>query len=182
MIIMLTIVVRWGYGLQDVMTELSSQRAGQGHARRQPDAQLTLMCGRRSVRSTAATSPKGPNVLDRIFGFTAPVLWAKKCCNVVIPQLLWLPTVRRNQILLLLISARHHCRHVARAFRDRRSPASNTITCRPTGAISSRPSGTGRRWPAPSASSSTLFFLFLRFVPIVSMAEVREIIEDERPR
>ena len=28
----------------------------------------------------------------------------------------------------------------------------------------------------------TLFFLILRFVPIVSMAEVREIVEEERPR
>jgi len=26
----------------------------------------------------------------------------------------------------------------------------------------------------------TLFFVFLRFVPIVSIAEVREIVEDER--
>ena len=78
LVIMLTIVVRRGYGLQDVHHRVSPQRAGQGHARRQPDAQLTPMSGRRSGRSTAATSPSKPNVLDRVFGFYAPALLGER--------------------------------------------------------------------------------------------------------
>ena len=35
----------------------------------------------------------------------AAVFWAKIALNVVIPQLLWLPAVRRSEILLFLISA-----------------------------------------------------------------------------
>ena len=55
-----------------------------------------------------------------------------------------------------------------------------TTTCRPIGAISSQHFGTGRRSAGTIGLFLTVFFLFLRFVPIVSIAEVREIIEGEK--
>ncbi len=44
------------------------------------------------------------NVLDRAFGTYSPWFWALMACNVVIPQLLWLRRVRVNTTLLWSIA------------------------------------------------------------------------------
>ena len=41
----------------------------------------------------------------RVFGRYAPMFWPTIALNIVIPQLLWLPAIRRSEILLFLISA-----------------------------------------------------------------------------
>ena len=84
---------------------VSSQRARQGHARRQPDAQLCLCLGGVGA-DLRQRRRRADGVLRAHVRLHAPALSGpKKRSNVVIPQLLWLPFVRRSQILLLLISA-----------------------------------------------------------------------------
>lgn len=44
------------------------------------------------------------NATDRLSGFYAPAFWALIAANVVIPQLLWFPAIRRNPVILWFIS------------------------------------------------------------------------------
>ncbi len=44
------------------------------------------------------------NTLDRFGGFYAPAFWALIFANVVVPQLLWFKSIRRNTIALWVIS------------------------------------------------------------------------------
>jgi molybdopterin-containing oxidoreductase family membrane subunit len=44
------------------------------------------------------------NTLDRFGGFYAPAFWLLILCNVVIPQLLWFKGIRRNPVILFVIS------------------------------------------------------------------------------
>ncbi len=103
LVIMLTILVRRGYGLQDVITEYHFNAL----------AKVMLVGSVMLAYSylwEAWGAIYGSNVADRsefffrIFGFYAPSYWAKIALNILIPQLLWLPSVRRNEILLFLIS------------------------------------------------------------------------------
>jgi Ni/Fe-hydrogenase subunit HybB-like protein len=41
---------------------------------------------------------------NRFFGTYSPLYWALICCNILIPQLLWIPKVRRNIAALFLLS------------------------------------------------------------------------------
>jgi Ni/Fe-hydrogenase subunit HybB-like protein len=43
------------------------------------------------------------NTLDRFYGFYAPAYWGTILANVLIPQLLWFRSVRRNPIFLFII-------------------------------------------------------------------------------
>jgi molybdopterin-containing oxidoreductase family membrane subunit len=44
------------------------------------------------------------NAMDRFGGFYSPAFWLLIACNVVIPQLLWFKGIRRNVIVLWIIS------------------------------------------------------------------------------
>ena len=103
MIIILTIVVRWGYALQDVLTEYHLNALAK-----------VMLVGSLMLTYAYVWEAFGPfygsdvaaktEFLNRVFGFTAPAFWSEKILTVIIPQLLWLPLVRRNQLLLFLIS------------------------------------------------------------------------------
>ena len=174
LIIMLTIVVRWGYSLQDVLTEYHLNAMAK-----------VMLVGSLLLTYSYVWEGFGPiygsniaertEYLDRAFGFTAPSFWSEKVLNSIIPQLLWFPAVRRSQILLFLISGgvivgmwlERYMFTVASLHRNY------------------MPSYWGDYYPtlwdwAILAGTIglflTLFFLFLRFVPIVSMSEVRELI------
>lgn len=178
LIIMLTILVRWGYGLQDVLTEY--------HLNALAKVMLVgcLLLGYAYVWE--AFGPiYGSDVAEktesyhRMFGFTAPAFWSEKILTVVIPQLLWFPPVRRNVLLLVLISGGI----ILGMWQERYVFTISSL------AHNSIPSYWGSYFPtvwdwAALAGTIglflTLFFLFLRFVPIISMSEVREIIEEEK--
>jgi hypothetical protein len=113
--------------------------------------------------------------LDTVFGTYAPTYWARVSLNIVIPQLLWLPAVRRSEILLFLISAGIIVGMWLERF--------DIII--PNLARDWMPSYWGVYYPtlwdrATLAGSIglflTLFFLMMRFLPMVSISEVREII------
>lgn len=177
LIIILTILVRWGYSLQDVITGY--------HLNALAKVMLVASVMLGYAYLWEAFGPLyGSDVAERtqffarIFGFYAGCYWGKIALNVVIPQLLWLPAVRRSEILLLVISAGIIVGMWLERF----------VIVIPSLSYNYTPSYWGVFFPTFwdwAALAGTvglflsLFFLFVRFVPIVSMSEVREIIEEK---
>jgi Ni/Fe-hydrogenase subunit HybB-like protein len=174
LVIMLTILVRHGYRFQDFITEY--------HLNAMAKVMLvgSLMLGY-SYLWEAWGALYGSSVYDksefffRIFGYYAPSYWAKIVLNIVIPQLLWLPKVRRNEILLFFISLGIIVGMWFERF----------VIVIPSLSHNSIPSWWGVYYPtlwdwATLAGSIglflTIFFVILRLIPIVSISEVREII------
>jgi Ni/Fe-hydrogenase subunit HybB-like protein len=177
LIVMLTILVRWGYGLQDVITGY--------HLNALAKVMLVASVMLAYAYVWEAFGPLyGSDVAERtqffarIFGFYAGCYWGKIALNIVIPQLLWLPAVRRSEFLLLVISTGIIVGMWLERF----------VIVIPSLSYNYMPSYWGVffptfwDWVALAGTIGlflTLFFLFLRFAPIVSMSEVREIIEEK---
>ncbi len=179
-IIMLTILVRWGYSLQKVLTEYHFNAL----------AKLMLV-GSLMLCYAYVWEAFGPlyggNVADktesyqRMFGFTAPLFWSEKILTVVIPQLLWFPAVRRSQLLLFLISGGI----IVGMWQERIMFTTASLEHNHIPSYWGHFYPTFWDWAALAGTIGlflTMFFLFLRFAPIISLAEVREIIEQEKPR
>jgi Ni/Fe-hydrogenase subunit HybB-like protein len=178
LVIMLTILVRWGYGLEDIITEY--------HLNALAKVMLvgSVMLGY-SYFWEAWGPIYGSDVAERTmfsarnFGLYAPLYWGKLALVIVIPQLLWLPVVRRNQILLLLISLAiiigmwmERFVIIVTSLHRNYMPSEWGDFC-----------PTLWDWAVLAGSIGlflTLFFLILRLLPIVSMAEVREVVEKRR--
>ncbi|WP_407175027.1 NrfD/PsrC family molybdoenzyme membrane anchor subunit [Bradyrhizobium sp. STM 3562] len=177
-IVMLTILVRWGYGLQSVLTEYHFNAMAK-----------VMLVGSLMLAYAYVWEAFGPlyssdvaertEFLHRAFGFTAPLFWSEKILTVIVPQLLWLPVVRRNQVLLFLISGGI----IVGMWQERVVFTTASLE------HNYMPSYWGYYFPtlwdwATLAGTIglflTLFFLFLRFAPIISLAEVREIIDEEK--
>jgi Ni/Fe-hydrogenase subunit HybB-like protein len=180
LVIMLTILLRLGYGLQAIITDYHFNALAK-----------VMLVGSVMLGYAYLWEAFGPiygsdvaektEFFSRIFGFYAASYWAKIILNVLIPQLLWLPAVRRSQILLFLISAGIIVGMWLERF----------VIVIPSLSRNYMPSYWGVYFPtfwdwATLAGSIglflTLFFVLLRLVPIVSMYEVREIIEKERSK
>jgi Ni/Fe-hydrogenase subunit HybB-like protein len=178
LVIMLTLLVRWGYGLENVITERHLNALGK-----------VMLTGSLMLTYSYVWEAFGPfygsevaertMFLERVFGFYAPSFWATVLLNVSIPQLLWLPAIRRSPVLLFLIAA-----GVIVGMWFERFVIVITSLHR-----NSMPSMWGNFYPtfwdwATLAGTIgiflTLFFLILRFLPIVSVAELREILHEER--
>ena len=178
LIIMLTILVRWGYSLQDVITEYHLNALAKVMLVGKPDARLCLCLGsfRAALRQRRRRTTE---FFARIFGFYAGVLLGGKYLTVVIPQLLWLPAVRRSEILLFLISGGIIVGMWLERFVFVIAKPRAQLHAVLLGRLLSDILGLGGAWREQIGLFLTLFFLFLRFVPIVSMSEVREIIEEK---
>ena len=95
--------MRWGYGLHDIITEYHLNALAK-----------IMLVG--SIMLSYAYLWEGWGAIykseaadrlmffERAFGFTAGSYWAEKILVIVIPQLLWLPAIRRRPIWLVLIS------------------------------------------------------------------------------
>jgi Ni/Fe-hydrogenase subunit HybB-like protein len=179
-ITMLTIVVRWGYSLQDVLTQYHFNAMAK-----------VMLVGSVMLAYSYVWEAFGPiygsdvaektEFFQRMSGFTAPAFWSEKILTVVIPQLLWLPAVRRNQFLLLLISGGI----IVGMWQERFvfTTASLEHDYMPSYWGSYYP--TFWDWACLAGTIGlflTLFFLFLRFAPIVSIAEMREVIQEEKSK
>ncbi len=180
LVIMLTILVRRGYGLQDVITAYHFNALGK-----------VMLVGSVMLGYAYLWEAFGPiygsSVADksgfffRIFGFYAASYWGKIALNVVIPQLLWLPAVRRSEIGLFVISVGIIVGMWLERF----------VIVVPTLSHAWMPSEWGVFYPtlwdwATLAGSIglflTLFFIFLRLFPIVSIAEMRELVDKRGSR
>jgi molybdopterin-containing oxidoreductase family membrane subunit len=179
-IMLLTLLVRWGYSLQNVLTEYHINAMAK-----------VMLVGSLMLTYAYVWEAFGPfysgeaaektEFAQRVFGFTAPAFWSEKILTVVIPQLLWFPAVRRNQILLSLISLGI----IVGMWQERYVFVISSL------GHDHMPSYWGVffptfwDWAALAGTIGlflTLFFLFLRFAPIVSIAEVREVIEGEKSK
>ncbi|MDE2061447.1 MAG: polysulfide reductase NrfD [Bradyrhizobium sp.] len=179
-IVMLTILVRWGYSLQNVLTEYHFNAMAK-----------VMLVGSLMLAYAYVWEAFGPlytsdvaertEFFHRAFGFTAPLFWSEKFLTVVVPQLLWLPVVRRNQLLLFLISGGI----IIGMWQERVVFTTASLE------HNYMPSYWGYYFPtvwdwATLAGTIglflTLFFLFLRFAPIISLAEVREIVEEGKSK
>jgi Ni/Fe-hydrogenase subunit HybB-like protein len=178
LIIMLTIVVRWGYSLQSVLTEYHLNAMAK-----------VMLVGSLMLAYAYVFEAFGPmyvseaaektEFINRIFDFTAMPFWSEKTLTVIIPQLLWLPIVRRNQLLLFLISMGI----IVGMWQERYVFVTSSLEHNYIPSYWGFFFPTFWDWAALAGTIglfSTLFFLFLRFVPIVSIAEVREIVEEDR--
>jgi molybdopterin-containing oxidoreductase family membrane subunit len=180
LVIMLTILVRWGYGLYDVLTEYHLNALGK-----------VMLVGSVMLAYSYLWEAWGPiygsdiaertMFFERIFGFTAPSYWSEKVLTVLIPQLLWLPSVRRSPLLLFVISSGV----IVGMWLERYIFVISGLH------RNYMPSQWGDYFPtlwdwATLAGSIglflTLFFILLRLVPIVSMHELREMIVKEREK
>ena len=179
-IIMLTILVRWGYSLQKVLTEYHFNAMAK-----------VMLVGSLMLCYAYVWEAFGPlygsDVADktesyqRMFGFTAPLFWSEKILTVVVPQLLWFPLVRRSQLLLFLISGGI----IVGMWQERFMFTTASLEHNYMPSYWGHFYPTLWDWAALAGTIGlflTMFFLFLRFAPIISLAEVREIIEQEKPK
>ncbi|HNP15296.1 MAG TPA: polysulfide reductase NrfD [Terrimesophilobacter sp.] len=115
-------------------------------------------------------------VLNRMRGPYAPAYWSLIACNVVVPQLLWFPAVRRNTRLLFGIAIvvnvgmwlERFIIVVTSLHRDFLPASWDMYT--PTFWDWSLYLGT-------MGLFVTLLFLFLRFLPVISIFEMRTLVE-----
>jgi molybdopterin-containing oxidoreductase family membrane subunit len=176
-IIMLTIIVRRGYALQDILTEYHLNAMAK-----------VMLVGSLMLSYAYVWEAFGPiygsdvaertEFFQRAFGFTAPVFWSEKTLTVVIPQLLWFPAVRRNLLLLFLISGGI----ILGMWQERFMFTTASLEHNYIPSYWGYFYPTVWDWAALAGTIGlflTMFFLFLRFAPIVSLAEVREVIEKE---
>jgi Ni/Fe-hydrogenase subunit HybB-like protein len=179
-IIMLTILVRWGYNLQNVLTDYHLNAMAK-----------IMLVGSLMLAYAYVWEAFGPlygsdvaaktESYQRMFGFTAPLFWSEKILTVVIPQLLWLPFVRRNQLLLFLIASGI----IVGMWQERFMFTTASLEHNYMPAYWGEFYPTAWDWATLAGTIGlflTLFFLFLRFAPIVSIAEVRDVVEREGPK
>jgi molybdopterin-containing oxidoreductase family membrane subunit len=174
-VIILTILVRWGYALQDVITGYHLNALAK-----------VMLVGSVMLSYSYLWEAWGAiysddlsariEFFERMFGSIAPLFWAEKALNSIIPQLLWFPLVRRSPILLLLISAGI----IVGMWIERIVFTISSLTYNhiPSWWFAFHP--TIWDWATLAGSIGlfvTLFFLLLRFMPIVAMSEVREMID-----
>jgi Ni/Fe-hydrogenase subunit HybB-like protein len=179
-IIMLTIVVRWGYGLQDILTGYHFNAMAK-----------VMLVGSLLLAYGYVWEAFGPiygsdvaekaEFFQRAFGFTAPAFWSEKILTVVVPQLLWFPAVRRNQFLLFVISGGI----IVGMWQERFVFTTSSLEHNYIPSYWGFYYPTFWDWACLAGTIGlflTLFFLFLRFAPIVSLGEMREVIEQERSK
>jgi Ni/Fe-hydrogenase subunit HybB-like protein len=113
--------------------------------------------------------------LDRLGGFYAPAFWMLIMANVVVPQLLWFRAIRRNLIVLFIISIIVNIGMWLERF----------IIIVQSLSIDFLPSAWNRYWPTMWDLMTfagtiglflTLIFLFIRVLPAISIFEMRELI------
>jgi len=117
-------------------------------------------------------------VTNRLYGIYAPEYWATILFNVAIPQLLWIPAIRTNEIALMLISLgvivgmwfERYIIVISSLYQDFMPSAWYVY------------SATFWDWAILFGSVGlffTGFLVVLRFVPILSLSEMRETVHEQ---
>jgi Ni/Fe-hydrogenase subunit HybB-like protein len=180
LVIMLTVWVRHGYGLQNLITTYHLNALGK-----------VMLIGSLMLGYSYLWEAWGPfygsdvaertMFVERVFGFYAPTFWTTIALNIVVPQLLWLPAVRRSETMLFVIAL-----GIIVGMWCERFVIVVTSLHR-----SYMPSEWGNFYPtlwdwATLAGSIglflTLFMLMMRFLPMVSIAELRDLAAQKQPQ
>ena len=83
-----------------------------------------------------------------------------------------------NTAWLFIMSHDRQHRHVARALRHHRDVACTATSCRRRGACTTRRSGTSSTFIGTIGLFFTLLFLFVRFLPMISIFEMRTLLPE----
>jgi Ni/Fe-hydrogenase subunit HybB-like protein len=116
-------------------------------------------------------------MMNRLTGPYAPLYWLLIACNLMIPQMLWSRRVRRNILLLFIISLVVNVGMWLERFVIVVVSLTRDFT----------PSAWGMYYPtkwdwATYAGTFglflTMFYLFIRFLPMISIVEVRSLVHE----
>jgi molybdopterin-containing oxidoreductase family membrane subunit len=113
------------------------------------------------------------------FGHYGGTYWARNTLNIFIPQLLWLPAVRRNKAALASISVGI----VAGMWLERYNFVVSALAQDYIPSKWGYFGGTFWDWAILVGSAGLVlsgFFVFIRLLPVVSMFEIREVIHKRR--
>jgi molybdopterin-containing oxidoreductase family membrane subunit len=120
-------------------------------------------------------------ILNRFYGPYAPVYWGLLICNVLVPQLLWIGWIRANVIALFVVALAVNVGMWLERFII-------VVTSLHRDFL---PSSWGMYYPtiwdwATYVGTIGLFFamlfLFLRFLPMISIFEMRELVSEAESR
>jgi molybdopterin-containing oxidoreductase family membrane subunit len=180
LVILLTVPIRHAYRLHAVITEVHLNALGK-----------IMLTGSLMLGFAYFWEAFGPYYgseiaertmfTERISGLYAAFFWATVVFNVAVPQLLWWPAIRVSEWALCLISG-----GIIVGMWCERFVIVVTSLHRDYS-----PSEWGNFWPTiwdwgvlvgSIGLFLTLFFVLLRLVPIVSLAEMRELIAAETPQ
>jgi molybdopterin-containing oxidoreductase family membrane subunit len=176
MVLSLAIPLRHFFGLQDFITERHLANA----AKVLIATSWLVIYGYASEIFTAFYSGdqfEQYMTMNRWFGPYAPVYWSMMACNVLVPQLLWLRRARHNVWLLFAVSLVVNVGMWMERFLIVVSSLHRDFM----------PSAWGMFYPTlwdwlqllgSIALFVWLFLLFLRFLPAISIAEMRELVRE----
>jgi len=116
----------------------------------------------------------------RLTGDYAPLYWLQLFCNVLVPQILWWPRARRSPRLLFVVSLLVNVGMWLERFVIVVSSLSRDYVPSIWGTF------TPTFWDWATFLGSiglfvTMLLLFLRFLPMISMYEMRELVEEKVP-
>ena len=113
------------------------------------------------------------------FGHYGATYWARNTLNIFIPQLLWLPVIRRSKLALVAISLGV----VAGMWIERYNFVVSALSQDYMPSEWGFYGATFWDWAILLGSAGLVmsgFFLFIRLLPVISMFELREIIRERR--
>lgn len=120
-------------------------------------------------------------VVDRALGYYAPMFWLMMACNVLLPQALWFKRIRHNPLLLFVIALLINVGMwterfviVVTSLHNDFLPSAWGIYL-PTGWDIATLVGTIGLFAA-------LLFLFIRFLPVISIFEMRKLLTDTQEK
>jgi Ni/Fe-hydrogenase subunit HybB-like protein len=177
MVILLAIPLRAAYGLQDFVTIRHLDNM----------AKILLATGlivaygylMEGFMSWYGTDPYDAFMMyNRMTGPYATVFWGLVACNILIPQVLWFRSVRRNVPALFVVAFVVQCGMWLERYVIVITSLHRDFLPRSWGMYS------GTRWDWATFIGTlglffTLFFLFIRFLPMISIFEMREIVHKE---
>ncbi len=178
MVVVLALAIRWGFGLQAIITRkhfevigrvllMSSIVMGYSYA---TEWFMGWYGGARSDRSLVA------------FEFTgtyAPLFWSLLACNVIVPQALWFPRVRRSLVALFAIAIAIN----VGMWLERILIVWNTLSHGYMPSLWRTFHVTVWDWAfiiAPLGFFAFLFLIFVRLIPAISMFDMRELAHREK--
>lgn len=176
MVVTLTIPLRWMYGLHDFVTVKHLDNMAKVILATGSMVGYGYFCEVFYAYYSGSTFERYVAV-NRFFGNYAWAYWLIVICNVVAPQLFWSRTIRRNVISLFII-----CLITQTGMWFERFVIVITSLHRDY-----LPSAWHMYYPTIWDIAEfvgtiglflTLFFLFIRFVPMISIFELREMVDD----
>jgi molybdopterin-containing oxidoreductase family membrane subunit len=174
MVIMITVVLRAAFHLEDFITA----RHFENMAKIMLAMGLVVAYGYLMEAFFAwysADKFQADDAFERAFGTYALMFWAQVLCNAVVPQLLWFERVRRSLPLLFIISLvvctgmwfERYVIVITSLHKDFLPSSWGSY------------SATLWDWAAFAGSTGlflSLMFLFVRFLPAVSMSDLRKLV------